>query len=137
MAVTSLGLKTHIWNNNLRSMVLIALYPILIIGIVWLIGALGGYLFSDYIEGTAADPMIGIRTGNDVVISYWPIIFSIVGIWFLISFFFHTRMIRMLSKAHPVSRQEEPELYNLLENLCIARGLPLRCRSTSTSEHSR
>ncbi|MGH1456433.1 MAG: M48 family metallopeptidase [Alphaproteobacteria bacterium] len=34
-------------------------------------------------------------------------------------------MIRKLAHSHPVTRQDEPELYNMLENLCISRGMPL------------
>ena len=66
-----------------------------------------------------------VATANNFVASYWPAIFSVIGAWFLIAAAFHTRMIRMLSHAHPVNRAQEPELYNLLENLCISRGLPM------------
>jgi len=34
-------------------------------------------------------------------------------------------MIRMLSRGHPITRKEEPKLYNLLENMCISRGLTM------------
>lgn len=30
-----------------------------------------------------------------------------------------------MSHSHPVTRKEEPELYNLFENLCISVGLPM------------
>ncbi|HXZ67603.1 MAG TPA: M48 family metallopeptidase, partial [Alphaproteobacteria bacterium] len=32
-------------------------------------------------------------------------------------------IIHMATGAHPVTREEQPELYNLIENLCISRGL--------------
>src|SRR5262245_36940700 len=34
-------------------------------------------------------------------------------------------MIDAVTGAHEVSRQEEPQLYNLLENLCISRGITM------------
>jgi heat shock protein HtpX len=34
-------------------------------------------------------------------------------------------MIDMVTDAHPVTRSEEPRLYNLLENLCISRGITM------------
>jgi heat shock protein HtpX len=34
-------------------------------------------------------------------------------------------MVRMVSHARPVTRAEEPALYNMLENLCIARGITM------------
>ncbi len=34
-------------------------------------------------------------------------------------------MIDAVTGARPVERREEPRLYNLLENLCISRGIPM------------
>jgi len=34
-------------------------------------------------------------------------------------------MIDALNGGHEVTRQEQPRLYNLLENLCISRGIPM------------
>lgn len=47
------------------------------------------------------------------------------AIWFLIAWFFHGSMIRMASGAQPVTRQQMPKIYNMLENLCISRGIPM------------
>lgn len=33
-------------------------------------------------------------------------------------------MIFSFSGAKPVTRKDEPEIYNIVENLCISRGLP-------------
>ena len=52
------------------------------------------------------------------------IVLLIVPCWFVVAWFFHAKMIRKLSHSHPVTRKEEPELYNLLENLSIAAGVP-------------
>lgn len=126
MLLGTVGLKTHIWNNNLRSIFLIALYPFMIGAMFWVIAALFGGLVvygNTGNEGFAAHQSAAFA--NQMLYAYWPLIFSIVGIWFIIAYFFQTKMIRMLSRAHPVTRQEEPELYNMLENLSIAAGLPM------------
>ena len=34
-------------------------------------------------------------------------------------------MIDAVTGGHDVTRQEQPRLYNLLENLCISRGIPM------------
>ena len=34
-------------------------------------------------------------------------------------------MIDAVTGATPVTRKEEPRLYNILENLCISRGIPM------------
>lgn len=45
-------------------------------------------------------------------------------IWMIIAFFFQRQLIFSFSGAKPITRQEHPEIYNIVENLCISRGLP-------------
>lgn len=123
MAIASAGLSTHIWNNNLRSIALLATYPLVIILIVWSIAFVFGWLWQ-YDTGPEAVEM-GIGMGNAIIAAYWPLILTVILIWFLIAWSSHTSMIRKLSHSRPVSRSQEPELYNLLENLCISQGVPM------------
>ncbi len=144
MAIAAVGLRTHIWNNNLKSIVLLALYPLILGGIVWAVfWALGmslarhsgtnlvrGYSalgdpkgFPIQAADTPFQPDQSVLFANSMVLEYWPMILSAVAVWFMIAWFFHTSMIRRLARSHPVTRQEEPELYNLLENLCISQGV--------------
>jgi heat shock protein HtpX len=130
MAYATAGLQTHIWNNNLRSMIVLAVYPMLILVLTWacafiLIGSMQDFTgqTSQYGAGWPG-PEIARQTTN-LVILYAPLIIGILCGWFVISYFFHETMIRKLSGAHKVARTEEPELYNLLENLCIAQGVPM------------
>lgn len=139
MALAATGLKTHIWNNNLRSIALLVGYPFLLGFIVWVAAAAIG-LFMWQGAGYTANYNITYNTARDAiphtdqvamaatfansfVVEYWPIIVTITAIWFVIAWFYSTRMVAMMAHAHPVTRREEPELYNLLENLCIARGI--------------
>lgn len=68
---------------------------------------------------------MSLALANSQTWNFLPLILALVGLWFVISFFCHTKMIRMIAGSHPVTRQEEPELYNLLENLCIAQGMQM------------
>lgn len=118
------GLNTQIWNNNLRSLFLLGTYPLLLAGLVWAIAALAGGLTAygvpnELIWTHAAS------SANATVAQFWPTIVTVVIVWFLIAYALQGRMIRALSHAHPVTRMEEPDLYNLLENLCIAAGMKL------------
>ncbi len=128
--MTEIGLSTSIWNNNIRSFLLLALYPFMIMAMVWGIAyVLGMSQTGSYIQitegGYAAGQMNPVLYANNLLLEYWPAILGVIAIWFLISFFFNTAMIRALSHAKPVGRAQEPELYNLLENLCIARGMAM------------
>ncbi|HEY0901193.1 MAG TPA: M48 family metallopeptidase [Micavibrio sp.] len=130
MALGTVGLNTHIWNNNIRSAMLLGLYPLLLAGILWAIC---------FLIGTQTMPQPGLYVGagatfdiarpaafaTRLTIEYAPLVVAAVAIWFLIAWFFNTRMVRALSHSHPVTRQQEPALYNLLENLCISAGMTM------------
>ena len=53
--------------------------------------------------------------------------FATVGtmIWIFIAYRFHQSMIDAVTGARPVTRREEQRLYNILENLCISRGVTM------------
>ncbi|HVY68259.1 MAG TPA: M48 family metallopeptidase [Patescibacteria group bacterium] len=55
-------------------------------------------------------------------ILYFAVGFSVISA--LISYFFSDSITLTLSRAQPVDRQSNPELYRVVENLCIAAGLP-------------
>jgi heat shock protein HtpX len=121
---SAVGLKTHIWNNNIRSVLLLMGFPLLLILMMW-----GFYALTTLFS---AVPPLGVSRGYFAAEQgflwvgkywYWGIIVALV--WFLIAFFFHQRMINKAVHSHSVSRKEEPGLYNLLENLCISRGMPM------------
>ena len=47
------------------------------------------------------------------------------ALWILIAYKFHQSMIDAVTGGREVTRQEQPRLYNLLENLCISRGITM------------
>ncbi|MBP7704893.1 MAG: M48 family metallopeptidase [Caulobacter sp.] len=115
------GLYTHIQANNVRSAILLAGFPVLLLGIVYaltlgLIGA--GYLPS---TGTLDGDLA--RAGG-YMLAGAPLALLVSGVWFLVAWFGNTAIIDLATGARPVTRAQEPELYNLLENLCISRGIP-------------
>lgn len=116
--IMAAGLQSHIWNNNLKSTVLLMLYPVLILALTWGCAYAVAFL-------THNDPGASGVFAKNIIITYAPAIVTGVIIWFTVAYFFHTHMIQKLSHAHPVTRREEPDLYNLLENLCIAGGMPM------------
>jgi heat shock protein HtpX len=118
--MAAVGLKSYILNNNLKSVLLLAGFPVLLLLLLYglellLMGA--GYL-----------PRAGYG-GNDFALAFRmlassiPIAVVVAGVWFVIAYFGQQTIINLLTGAKGVSRQEEPDLYNLLENLAISRGL--------------
>src|SRR5207248_171033 len=47
------------------------------------------------------------------------------ALWILIAYKFHQRMIDAVTGGREVTRRQEPRLYNILENLCISRGITM------------
>ena len=64
--------------------------------------------------------MVAEQETGEILVVLWPVIM----IWILIAFFFQRQLIFSFSGAKPITRQEHPEIYNIVENLCISRGLP-------------
>jgi Zn-dependent protease with chaperone function len=49
----------------------------------------------------------------------------VASIYVLIAFEFSDRVVLGMSEAREVTKTENPELYNLVENLCIGAGMPV------------
>ena len=117
----AVGLQTHIWANNTRSILLLAAFPVLMIGILY-----GVQLI---LMGMGFLPGTGRGLGDDMALAAsWlggtvPLAFGIAAVWFAISYFGSQAMIDVMTGARKVERRSEPDLYNLLENLAISRGL--------------
>ncbi len=52
-----------------------------------------------------------------------PLAIGVAVAWFVIAYFANQTIIDLATGARPIERSENEELYNLLENLCISRGL--------------
>lgn len=117
----AVGLQTHIWANNTRSVILLVTFPILLIGIVYGIQLI--------LMGLGVLPGSGKGLSDDMALAAtWlggtiPLALGIAAIWFAIAYFGSQAMVDALTGARKVERKTEPELYNLLENLAISRGM--------------
>jgi len=127
--VALLGLTTYRQDNNIKSTVLLLLFPLLLLTLLGFIFFFGG-AFTDprqLFYALDLESVLGTGSALDLalsaIVAYWPIILGIAAIWMLIGYFFNDAIIHLGTGAQPVTRQEQPELYNLVENLCISRGL--------------
>ena len=116
------GLQTHIWNNNWRSALLLAGFPILVILLLYALFLLFAGLSGATAPGdeSLAGPFIW---AGDALVQSWPFALIGAGLWFAIAYAFYQPMIDAATGARRVDRRTLPEPYNLLENLCISRGI--------------
>src|ERR1700722_11376497 len=113
------GLYSHIQSNRRRSIALL-------IGLFFLI-----YLM--VYAGALAAEALSVDAGSDVLMQLawndflhaapWATVGT--ALWVVIAYYFHQNMIDALTGGREVTRAEEPRLYNILENLCISRGITM------------
>jgi heat shock protein HtpX len=117
----AVGLQTHIWSNNVKSALLLAGLPVLLLGMVYA-GQLG-LMATGYLPAT--DSLAGdLRQSLLMLGATAPLAFIGAGGWFTVALFAHGAIVDLAVGAKKVERTTQPELYNLLENLAISRGLP-------------
>ncbi|HET7190726.1 MAG TPA: M48 family metallopeptidase [Pseudolabrys sp.] len=116
------GLYTHIQSNKRRSIALLIGLFILVYVMVFA-GALLAEALSTYSSYNA--PPLDYLVQAAVFDFLKALPYATIGtlVWIAIAYKFHQSMIDAVTGAQPVTRREEPRLYNLLEGLCISRGI--------------
>jgi heat shock protein HtpX len=113
------GLYTHIQANKRRSIALL-------IGLFFLVYVMlfAGALAAEAFMGDASLNYLIARARQDFIVALpWATLGTVA--WIFIAYKFHQSMIDAITGGREVTRREEPRLWNLLENLCISRGIPM------------
>lgn len=114
------GPYTHIASNKFRSMLLLAG----LFALVYVLVYAGALVAEVVINGNATVADYLNLAFHDLIVAF-PFATLAAIAWIVIAYFFHQSMIDAVTGGHDVTRQEEPRLYNLLENLCISRGITM------------
>ena len=110
---TYVGLQAQISKNNLKSVLLLTAFPLLILA--------GVYAFFFFTHGGKEK----IDEVNMAYIKTIPFVLGAVGIWFLIAYFANSAMINMATGSRTLERRENMRVYNLTENLCMSIGMTM------------
>jgi heat shock protein HtpX len=119
--VQAVGLQTYIWNNNIRSALLLAGFPVLLLGMTFFLTL--GLIWAGYFPGGVETYGGAVPLALNLMVEAAPAAIIVALVWFAIAYFANDAIIAFATGARPVSREEAPDLYNRLENLCISRGL--------------
>jgi heat shock protein HtpX len=114
------GLYTHIASNKFRSMLLLAGLFVLIYVLVF-----AGALIAEVLLNREGSVEYYLAAASRDLIKAFPFATGGAALWIMIAYFFHQSIIDAVAGGEDVSRQQQPRLYNLLENLCISRGIPM------------
>ncbi|MGC1358161.1 MAG: M48 family metallopeptidase [Xanthobacteraceae bacterium] len=113
------GLYSHIQSNRRRSIALL-------VGLFFLVYLLvyAGALTAEALS-VNADIDVLLRLAWRDLIAAAPLATLGTALWVVIAYYFHQSMIDAITGGREVSRTEQPRLYNILENLCISRGITM------------
>ena len=110
------GLTTQQRRNNLRSLALVLMFPLLVVGLTY--GAIWALVIFGH--GYADTQAV-----NQMFAGTAPIVLGGVGLWFLIAYFINSSIIQNAVQAKPLERKENMRIYNMVENLCMTTGMKM------------
>ena len=114
------GLYTHIASNKFRSMLLLGGLFLLIYVLVY-----AGALIAEVVIDSDGSVDYYLTAALRDLIKAFPYATIAAALWIVIAYFFHQSIIDAVTGGEDVTRLQQPRLYNLLENLCISRGIPM------------
>lgn len=114
------GLYSHIQTNRRRSVALLAGLFLL----VYLMTFAGALLAEVLRVGDASLTWLLRAAFRDLIAALpWVTIGTLI--WMAIAYRYHQWIIDAVTGGHDVTRREQPRIYNLLENMCISRGITM------------
>ena len=113
------GLYSHIQSNKRRSIALL-------LGLFFLVYVMvfAGALLAEALSYDASTQWLLHQAWRDLI---WaaPVATAATVAWIVLAYLFNQSLIDAVTGGREVTRQEQPRLYNLLENLCISRGITM------------
>ena len=108
------------------TIMLLLMFPVIILGMIWVFLALVNYFGNGvYDQYGNIVRHLDTATVNYYFVNAIPWVIIGVGVWFAIAYFSNTAMVRAATGARPVTRKENPRIYNIVENLCIACNMDM------------
>ena len=106
--------------------ILLLMFPVIILGMVWVFLALVNYFGNGYYDqyGNIVRHL-DAATVNYYFMGALPWVVVGVGAWFAIAYFSNTAMVRAATGARPITRKENPRIYNIVENLCMTCNMDM------------
>ena len=108
------GLQSQIWRNNSNSVLLLVMFPIVFFVLTW--------LFFFFVSLDSEQPRTISQINHSFIVTL-PFIIIGISLWFTVAWFSHSAMINAATDSKPLARNENKRVYNLVENLCISKGM--------------
>lgn len=112
-----IGIQTQKSKNDFYSMLLLFMFPLLVLGLIYLICLIIRFL----------DPDVEVNdlwvATNFSFLLLAPFAMILTLIWFIIAYFFNAYIIKVSTGAKTLERKSNKRVYNLVENLCMSQGM--------------
>ena len=115
------GIQTQQSRNNLRSLLLLCLFPVLVCVLTFMFC----YLFVMLSEAGNRPDITPVQLATGMFVQIAPYVLGGVLLWFVIAYFANTSIINSATGSQPLSRKENKRVYNLVENLCMSQGMKM------------
>lgn len=122
----------HIAENKKRTWLLALLFPLLFAALAFITIFMVMTLFgSEIFAGNAGAEGMAMGAEESFAISYYlalrfiPFVILLAVIWIVITYFGSGHTFLSQAHAKEIMPEDQKELYRLVENLCITRGLPV------------
>ena len=109
--------------NKRRTWLLVLLFPITFALLAYLLLLVFAALSGGDPTGGSGNSLW--QLANDWAVSVLPIMWGVAMIWIAISYFTGDHMLLSGAGALEIHKEDQPEIYRLVENLCIREGLPV------------
>ena len=111
-------------SNTRKTVRLMVLFPISLAAIVYL-----GILFVSLIQSVDISDSVAqlsiLTMANQTAIYVLPVVTAIAILWILISYYAGQSFILSIAGAIELTKQNAPEVVNIVENIAITAGLPM------------
>ena len=109
------------------SILLLFMFPIIILFMIWVFLAVISFITSTGETDIYGNPTAGIDLASvtRTFVSTIPWVIGGVAIWFIIAYKANTAMVRAATGARPLTRKENPRVYNIVENLTMSCGMDM------------
>ncbi len=144
----------HIAQNKRRTVLLVLLFPITFALFTWLVlwgvfgltgksshspavkthtqtrivrladGRIKRVPVADWGDDSAVASKSGIQAASEWMMIVGPLCWLGAMLWILVAYFAGDKMLLRGADAFEIQKDDFPELYRMVENLCISRGLP-------------
>ncbi|WP_449190620.1 M48 family metallopeptidase [Tannerella forsythia] len=120
-----LGIQTQQRRNNIRSMMMLLLFPCVILFLTWVFFVIIHVFFVSDDVAALYSWEDSWQIANESFLNAAPWVVGVCLVWFLIAYYSNTSIIHAATGSYTLERRDNKRVYNLVENLCMANGLPM------------